>query len=73
MKRAFPWGLLVAPFFALAIAIGVVHNQSARHDSIEKQLRDAKQEISRLEKMLPKGETAPIADVDDCKDENHKH
>ena len=73
MKRSIPWGFLAGPSLALAIAGGVIHNQSARHDAIAKQLRDAKLEVTRLTKMLPEGESAPVHDAKDCKDDHHAH
>jgi hypothetical protein len=73
MRRRFPTGLIIPPVLGAMIAAGTVRHQSARHEKIANDLRSAKQEVSRLEKLLPKGETAPSHGADECKDEHHAH
>jgi hypothetical protein len=73
MNTKFPWGYLVPPLLALITAFGIVHHQSARHHAIADELREAKQEVQSLAKQLPKGESVPEHNEDNCKDEHHGH
>jgi hypothetical protein len=68
-----PWGLFLPPLFSLLIAGSVVRYQSVRNAKITNDLSQARQEVSRLAKLLPKGQAVPVQDADHCDGDHHEH